>query len=344
MKTRYDPGDLARVPDPEWGECRERIEGYIDGYRAFKVLETSLEIGIFDKLAHPSDAEVLAKELGTDPAMTGLLCACLAEMGFLEDRDGIFSKTAEADLFLTESSPFCQTESISRSAERMAGWEALAHRLRDGPEIVSQEEFFGEKWIAMIATGARGGSTGRVIAYLEEHLGHLSGNMVDVGGGHGLYMIGLCARHPGLRGRVFDRPRILKVAERYSRDYDVPLELLPGDLYENPIPGGNDFMFASFNPACSDPKLVPSIDAALNPGGRLAVRRHTAAATTGALRNLEWNLRAWDGFKKGNKRHSAAATDEGDVYIDELAKAGIRLVSREGFDRESEILVFEKAA
>ncbi len=342
MNTKYDPKDLARVPNPEWGEYRNKIEEYIDGYRAFRVLETSANMGIFDNLAHPSDKETLAKRIGADPAMTGLLCDCLTEMGLLIKEGDLYSNAPAAELFFTESSPFCQKESIAASAERMRGWETLVQRVQDGPEIVSQKEFFGEKWITMIATGARGGSTGKVITYLEEHLGHLSGTMTDVGGGHGLYMIGLCARHPELKGRVFDRPRILKTAEKYCRDYGVPLELVPGDLYEDPIPGGNDLMFISFNPACSDPKLVPNIAAALSPGGRLAVRRHTAAATTGALRNLEWNLRAWDGFRKGDKRHSAAASNEGDVYIEELAKAGIALVSREGFDRESEMLVFEK--
>ena len=343
--SRYDPGDLVKVPEPEWKEYRSRIDRYLDGYRAFKALEASLRLGLFEALAVPADPETVAARIDADPAMTGLLCASLAETGFIEEHDGVCSLTPGTETYLTEDSPHCQKDAVLRSAERASRWENLDRLVLGGPEVVSQEEHFNADWIKAIATESKGGSIGKVVGYIEEHAEiPETGTITDVGGGHGLYMIALCARHPGLRGRVFDRRRILAVAERHCEEYGVPLELVPGDLYEDPIPGGNDLMYIAFNPGDSDPDLVPNISDALSPGGTLIVRRHTRAATQGALRNLEWNLRIWEGFKPGGRRHSAAATDNGEKYIERLATAGVELVSREDFDRESEMLVFRKAA
>lgn len=338
-----NPEELAAIPQPAWETYRSRIDEYLDGYRAFSALKISLEMGLFDRTVSLAGPEEIASELGTDAMLTKLLCASLAEMELLHEKGGKYANTDAARHYLVSASPYNQIDSVLMSAHRASRWEDLGSYLKDGPEVLPQEEYFDEAWISSIAMGSKGGSVGRVIKYLEEHVDlPEEGTLIDVGGGHGLYVIGLCARHRGLRGRVFDRQRILTVAERYSQAYGIPLELLPGDLYECPIPGGNDIMYTSFNPACSDPELVPNIDAALEPGGTLVVRRHTKTATEGALRNLEWNLRVWDGFERGGKRHSAAATDDGDRYIEGLSKRGIRLLSREAFDGTSEMLVFRK--
>jgi predicted O-methyltransferase YrrM len=101
--------------------------------------------------------------------------------------------------------------------------------------------------------------------------------VLDVGGGTGIYTIALLQKHQRLRGRVWDRPEVLKVAAEMAAAYGVAerLELLPGDMFADPVPTGAQAILLSNIlhdwdvPTCQT--LVNRLAGALPRGGRLLI-------------------------------------------------------------------------
>ncbi len=71
--------------------------------------------------------------------------------------------------------------------------------------------------------------------------------LLDVGGGTGIYSIAYLQAHPGLRAMVWDRPEVLKVAREMAEAHGVAdrLELVPGDMFTDPVPTGADAILLS---------------------------------------------------------------------------------------------------
>ncbi len=101
--------------------------------------------------------------------------------------------------------------------------------------------------------------------------------LLDVGGGTGIYAIAWLQRHPGLTAIVWDRPEVLKVAREMAEAFGVVdrLELIPGDMFLDPVPTGADVVLLSNIlhdwdvPACRE--LVARCASGLPTGGRLLV-------------------------------------------------------------------------
>jgi hypothetical protein len=101
--------------------------------------------------------------------------------------------------------------------------------------------------------------------------------LLDVGGGTGIYSIALLQRHPRLRARVWDRPEVLKVAAEMAGAYGVAerLELIPGDMFADPVPSGAQAILLSNIlhdwdvPTCRT--LIARLAQGLPRGGRLII-------------------------------------------------------------------------
>ena len=96
--------------------------------------------------------------------------------------------------------------------------------------------------------------------------------IMDLGGGHGVFVLHFLEAHPTLQGVVFDRPSVLEVARSFARKFglDSRLETVAGDYLNDDIGEGYDLIFASatlnFAKGRLEP-LVEKIHAALKPGG-----------------------------------------------------------------------------
>ena len=71
--------------------------------------------------------------------------------------------------------------------------------------------------------------------------------LLDVGGGTGIYAIACVQQNPDLRAIVWDRPEVLKVAREMAEAYGVAdrLDLVPGDMFADPVPAGADAILLS---------------------------------------------------------------------------------------------------
>ncbi len=105
---------------------------------------------------------------------------------------------------------------------------------------------------------------------------HNATTLLDVGGGTGIYSIAFLRAHPGLRAIVFDRPEVLKTAERFADDYGVTdrMQLFPGDMFADPLPNADVILLSNILHDWDVPEcqiLIQRCAAALNPGGRLII-------------------------------------------------------------------------
>lgn len=100
--------------------------------------------------------------------------------------------------------------------------------------------------------------------------------LLDPGGGTGIYSIAFLRANPGLRAIVFDRPEVLKTAERFAHDYRVSerVQLLPGDMFADPLPKSDVILLSNILhdwDVAECQTLIYRCAAALNPGGRLII-------------------------------------------------------------------------
>ncbi|WP_254510739.1 acetylserotonin O-methyltransferase [Anatilimnocola floriformis] len=101
--------------------------------------------------------------------------------------------------------------------------------------------------------------------------------LLDVGGGTGIYSIGLLLRYPHLKAIVFDRPEVLKIAAEFATQHGVAdrLTCQPGDMFADALPTGADAILLSNilhdwdEPQCAE--LVNRCAAALQPLGQLLI-------------------------------------------------------------------------
>ncbi|HEX4149239.1 MAG TPA: methyltransferase [Pirellulales bacterium] len=101
--------------------------------------------------------------------------------------------------------------------------------------------------------------------------------LLDIGGGTGLYSIAWLQQHAQLRATVWDRPHVLSVAREMAEQYGVAdrLACVAGDMFADPVPAGAEVCLLSnilhdWN-AADCRRLVARCAAALPRGGRLVV-------------------------------------------------------------------------
>ncbi len=100
--------------------------------------------------------------------------------------------------------------------------------------------------------------------------------LLDVGGGTGIYSIAFLRANKNLQAIVFDRPEVLKIAERFAADYGVAdqVQLMPGDMFADPLPKSDVILLSNILhdwDVTEGQTLVHRCAAALNPGGRLII-------------------------------------------------------------------------
>jgi predicted O-methyltransferase YrrM len=155
----------------------------------------------------------------------------------------------------------------------LSGDEAgAAFIYRDGLKSAMEQTQLAEHF-----TLALSGRAKNVAPVLAEKIPlHGAKTLLDVGGGTGLYGIAFLRANPNLRAIVFDRPEVLKTAERFAADYCVTdrVQLLPGDMFADSLPNADAILLSNILhdwDVTECQTLVDRCAAALNPGGRLII-------------------------------------------------------------------------
>jgi precorrin-6B methylase 2 len=231
-----------------------------------------------------------ALDLAERPA--AVLLTALRALGLLvRDADGRLDLSELAREHLVPGGPFDISGYIGLAADS-PGVREMVERLRTNRPAAGEPERPGAAFIyregiesamedeaaARRLTLALAGRA-RIVAPLLAQRLPLDGarQLLDVGGGTGIYSIAWLRQHPRLRAVVWDRPEVLKVAGEMAATYGVAdrLACVPGDMFRDPAPAGCDVLLLSNVlhdwdvPGCR--ALLRRCADALPPGGRLLI-------------------------------------------------------------------------
>ena len=253
------------------------VYGLFSGRMRAQALLTALELRVFDHLSFPLSSEELSATLQCHPANTGALLDSLAAAELLEKKEGRYcNEQCADDLLNSESQNYIGK--ILLLMHRMSAdvVSDMTRLVKDGP--FADHSGFGneEIWVDYARTVGnyhKGGMMHSIAGIVSGIEGFSSfGNMLDLGGGPGLYCIGIVSESESMKGVVFDRPGVLRVAEEFIAEYGMRdrISVKSGDYLADSIGEGYDLIWASstLNFARSDlDRLMMKIHDALVPGG-----------------------------------------------------------------------------
>ena len=246
-----------------------------------------VHLDLFTSVAtEPIDVAGVARRFGLHPRPTDVLCTLLAAQGLLaREADGSLVVTDTAREFLVNGSPFDARAYYAAMAEK-PGVADFLKVLRTGRPANWPGEEGEADWHAAMrepafaeAFTAAMDCRGRVLApALAAAVDLPEGSRVlDVGGGSGVYAIGLAERFPGLRATVLESPPVDAIAARtiHAAGLASRVDVVPADMFADAWPTGHDVhLFSNVlhdwdEPECR--RLLARTAASLPVGGRILV-------------------------------------------------------------------------
>jgi hypothetical protein len=244
-----------------------------------KLLTTSIRLEVYEHLQNPMSAAQLADALHSDPVNTEYFLNGLAACGVLEKQKGLYKNAPLAQTFLVKDMPTYLGEGfLVQSGMREMMASDLYKLVKEGTDQkVSQDLGHDEKkwgrFAKIMANNARAGIAQQAAELVSELPEFASfEKMLDLGGGPGIFGIAMVAKHPSMKGVVFDRKPSTDVAQKFIAEYQLQdrMEVLAGDYNEDAIGIGYDFIWASSTLNFAQPHLgmvINKIYDALNPRG-----------------------------------------------------------------------------
>lgn len=273
------------------------FEAYRGSYSTELLTAAVAHFDVFGRLSRsgPRSPDDLARDLGLAPRPATVLLTALRAMSLLApDASGRLDLTPLAREHLVPGGRFYVGDYLGLAADS-PGVKEMAHRLltnsaaaaktdeqgaegtqftyREGAESAMDHEATARRLTLALAGRAK-----NVAPALARNF-PLPGAKVllDVGGGTGIYSLALVKANPGLRAIVWDRAEVLKVAREFvdAEGLADRVDLVPGDMFADAVPGGCDLMLLSNIlhdwdvPECRT--LVSRCAAGLPAGGRLLI-------------------------------------------------------------------------
>lgn len=217
---------------------------------------------VFGQLAEqPLSGDELRARLELKPRPSVVLFTALKAFGLLvEDQDGMLNLTDLARNHLVPGAEFdvgnyvglaAQSPNVLDMVERLktnspAGADSdagAAFIYRDGIASAMEAEESARHFTMALAGRAK-----NVAPVLAEKVPLDDARLLlDVGGGTGIYSFTLLQKNPNLRAVIVDRPEVLRIAEELAVEYDVAdrAELIPGDMFTDPLPTDADVVLLS---------------------------------------------------------------------------------------------------
>jgi len=262
---------------------RSELTAILGKARAFweaRILMTAAEIDVFSLLLDtPKTSAQVSRELSCDQRATEALLNALVALGLLVKKDHTFQVRPGFERVLSTSAPETVLPVIQHMAQLWDSWGQLTQIVRKGKVRHSVEALERDAKGVRAFIGAMHtiglGLARSVVAKLD-----LSGhrNLIDVGGGSGVYTIAVLQAAPEMRATIFDRPLVTEIAQQRLAEEGMTdrVKLVNGDFYVDALPDGHDLALLSAiihqNDAEQNFELYRKIFDALVPGGMVVVR------------------------------------------------------------------------
>jgi precorrin-6B methylase 2 len=252
------------------------------GFWEARILMTAAELDIFSLLLDtPKTAARVADELSSDPRGTEALLDALVAIEMLAKKDDAFRVRPGLEKALSSSTPETILPIILHMASLWEPWGNLTGIVREGKkDSPSKANEWDEDELKSFINGMHSmgrGMAREVVARLD-----LDGkeNLIDIGGGSGVYTIAMLSKAPNMRATIFDRPNVIAIAREKIAGENLTdlVTFVEGDFYEDDLPGGHDIALLSAiihqNSPGQNVELYRKALAALEPGGVIVIRDH----------------------------------------------------------------------
>jgi len=316
------------------------------GFAAAQSLSVAAELGIADLLAAgPGTVEALAAATGTEPGALRRLMRLLAAEGiFAEDASGTFAQTPLSDALRAEASGSPRDFLRMIGREPFVAWGRLLDAVRTGRP--SFELVFGAPRFDWLARNPEAAALfqAAMVALSRDVIEPIAaayefgglGVVVDVGGGHGSLLSAILARHPGVKGILFDLPEGIAAAEAGLGGPLPRCELVAGDFFESVPEGADVYLMKKVLHDWSDDdavRILVNCRRAMAQGGRVLVAETLVPPgnTPDPIKVMDVNMLVVTGGRERTADEFAALFARADLIAGRILPAGSRISIIEAF-------------
>lgn len=219
------------------------------GFWASKTLLSAVELGVFSTLANaPADLPTLQRKLALHQRSARDFLDTLVALKLLERENGIYSNTAETDLFLDRAKPSYIGGILEMANARLYGfWGSLTEALHTG-ELQNEGKGGGEDIFAALyadperlrgfLSAMSGVSAGAAHAIAANFPWKDYKTFMDLGSAQGMVPATLARAHPHLSGLGFDLPPVKPIFEEFiaQRGVEDRVRFHGGSFFEDALP------------------------------------------------------------------------------------------------------------
>jgi len=211
-------------------------------------LHAAVKLDIFSKIGFEGiNAEILARNIDSNPQNTGRLLNSLVAMGLLENKEGTFFNTESTRKYLSKDSDEYIGFMILHHHNLVQSWSKLDECVTTGKPTRERSSHDNESIRESFLMGMFNNAM-LIAPYLAKEL-DLSGRkkILDLGGGPGTYAIQFCIHNHDLKGVVFDLPTTKKFAEKTIDKFGLKkrISFVGGDFEKDDLTGSYDVIWIS---------------------------------------------------------------------------------------------------
>jgi precorrin-6B methylase 2 len=299
-----------------------QIMTMICGFAASQAVHTAAELRLADLVQDgPKSTAELANATGTNEDNLYRLLRALVSLGVFSEPDpGAFGPT-ELSACLQSDHPRT-LYNLARMAGGHLQWKALGeliYSVRTGKPAF--EHLFGkEMWryfseddpeagaLFNRSLTSQAGSNDELIA--EAYNFSAMRTLVDIGGGHGGFLMTVLKQNPQLRGILFDLPAVIEQARELVAEAGLAdrIELVAGDFFQEVPKGGDAYFIRQVIKDWGDSQCQIILDnciRAMNPGGVLLVAERVLGPGRADLLDKLTNLALMVDLPGGRERDEA---------------------------------------
>lgn len=251
------------------------------GYQRTFTLKAGVELDVFTAVGEGSTtpAALAARTKASERGLR-ILCDRLVVDGFLTKDDGHYGLSPEGATFLDRRSPAFLGGMLEflASPHIIECYATLGEAVRRGGTVVEAggaEAPEHPMWVAFAR--AMAGSAAVMADAMASALGPVSGDVLDIAAGHGMFGITLAQKHAGVRIVAQDWANVLEVAVENARQAGVAerFRTLPGSAFDVDLGGPYDVVLVpNFLHHFDEPTntgFLRKVRGVLKPGGRVAI-------------------------------------------------------------------------
>lgn len=269
----------------EPADLKNQMNQLIRGYWVTQAIYVVAELGVADLLAdEPKSPVELAKATGVNSDLLYRVLRALASMGiFFEADDGRFRLTPLGDTLQSERGGQRAYAQL-HGKDLYQSWGKLLEAVRSG-QTAFVEAFGMPIFDYMSKNPDRGAIFDKAMTghhgvetdpMLDAYDFSSFNEIVDVGGGNGGVLIGTLTRHPGLKGVLFELPKVADRARAAIENAGLQDRCrVEGGSFLESVPAGADlYLMRHVLHDWRDEdaaKILRNCRAAMRPGGKIVV-------------------------------------------------------------------------